>query len=734
MATPTLLPILLPLSLSLPLATTQEAPPDELAIIRAHYIAVEENLRACDVQELAPSVRAERARLLDELANYRIAGVFTTHEVEGRLRAPVFVDPAGNHCAVANLLRFTGEIELVERVRTTDNHAWVIDLADDVEFHAWLEGVGLTFEEAARIQYEGSFPGPGPDTVPPTGSLARPGGDQDGLGSTAPWGPAGDGKTPLSPGSLGGSWIPGGATPGGNGGVGSRGRTPGSPLGAAADWTVWWEYNKLEWLRPRPLDESSAGLGDDPITSSGARLGRARAKATEFFAADLAHASAAVRERAVLGHARVTGPTALPKVRAMLADPSLQVRLASVLSLGALGSEEGVHAALELTRHEGADTIGPGARPFAVAALALARAEGRGTGVERMLPLLVRGDVDAEYALVVHHVLAPSTHLEGAIRGLSGIFEAREPSASPLTARAIEALRHDHGPGVVTELFDELGDDVVAHRRAASLALGGLDGARERLMTASEAEREPLARAFALLSLGEQGGPDAREFLIRELKKGSKGTRGFAALALGRLAGEANDDDARLALREANRSDAKQERRGAYLLSLGFARDRSPEALDMLIAALDAPNGNTRGYAALALGLVGDARGRDALLDAFAAETDPAGLGRIAMGIALFGEERDARTLAAAISNASNPISQGEIALALGFHGTFAAALELLALLDRDNLSDVTRAATIDALGLLLSRHQNLHVARASSGTDFTQLPWWMFELLRYPI
>lgn len=125
--------------------------------IRVHLIEVEGELRARDVSDLSPRAQAARARQLDRLREYRIAGEFPLNaDVPGE-RAPVFRDHRGVLCAMGYLLHEDGQTELVDRIATERNLARIPELADEPELLAWLEVNGLTVEEATRIQpaYDG---------------------------------------------------------------------------------------------------------------------------------------------------------------------------------------------------------------------------------------------------------------------------------------------------------------------------------------------------------------------------------------------------------------------------------------------------------------------------------------------------------------------------------------------------------------------------------------------------
>jgi hypothetical protein len=124
----------------------------EVARLRAHFDSVDAELRARDVSALSPAQRAARARHVALLRAYRDRGVFPRNtDFPGR-RVAYFVDRDGVACAVGALLLADGRGDIVDRVRRVDNHVLVPALAGDTALRAWLDGVGLTLAEAARIQ------------------------------------------------------------------------------------------------------------------------------------------------------------------------------------------------------------------------------------------------------------------------------------------------------------------------------------------------------------------------------------------------------------------------------------------------------------------------------------------------------------------------------------------------------------------------------------------------------
>src|SRR5262245_6487923 len=126
-----------PLVLAAPLLPVRQGgdpvDPDQQRALE-HYAAVELELAARDVSSLSPEQRAERARMIRTLDEYRERGEFTRNTDFPGARVPYFVDHGGRLCAVANLLHATGEDELVARVAAANNHVWVSELAGDERF------------------------------------------------------------------------------------------------------------------------------------------------------------------------------------------------------------------------------------------------------------------------------------------------------------------------------------------------------------------------------------------------------------------------------------------------------------------------------------------------------------------------------------------------------------------------------------------------------------------------
>ncbi|MDQ3995770.1 MAG: hypothetical protein M3303_01995 [Gemmatimonadota bacterium] len=124
----------------------------EVARLRAHFDSVLAELSARDVSDLRPSQRVARAQLMRALEAYRDDGVFPHNHDFPAVRMPYFRDEHGTLCAMAHLVASTGRENIVADVVRERNNAYIPDLAEDRRLVAWLDSVGLTVAEAARIQ------------------------------------------------------------------------------------------------------------------------------------------------------------------------------------------------------------------------------------------------------------------------------------------------------------------------------------------------------------------------------------------------------------------------------------------------------------------------------------------------------------------------------------------------------------------------------------------------------
>jgi hypothetical protein len=159
--------LVLVVSLTLPLGLRDVSSGDpesqhrrlEVARLRAHFDSVDAELRLPTKLPLTPAQRTVRATLIGWLREYREAGSFPRNDRFPERAMPFFRDSRGVLCAMAYLIDRSGRRDLVDRVASTRNNAFIPELAGDLELRTWLDSVGLSVAEAARIQpFYGSPP------------------------------------------------------------------------------------------------------------------------------------------------------------------------------------------------------------------------------------------------------------------------------------------------------------------------------------------------------------------------------------------------------------------------------------------------------------------------------------------------------------------------------------------------------------------------------------------------
>ncbi|MGH7444769.1 MAG: hypothetical protein ACREKM_07835 [Longimicrobiales bacterium] len=138
----------------------------EVERLRAHFETVDAELRARDVSGLSVQQRAARTRLIAWLQDYSAAGEFPLNDGQSDVAVPIFRDADGTLCAMAYLIARDGRTDIVDRVANARNTAYIRELVDDPELVAWLDEVGLTAAEAARIQPQYGPVGPWPQPAP----------------------------------------------------------------------------------------------------------------------------------------------------------------------------------------------------------------------------------------------------------------------------------------------------------------------------------------------------------------------------------------------------------------------------------------------------------------------------------------------------------------------------------------------------------------------------------------
>jgi len=708
--------------------------------LRAHYARAEAELRAADTSHLSVEVRATRAAALDSLHEYWSSADFGRNDVMHEQRGVSFVDDGGRRCAVAYLLDAAGETELVQAVADTANHAYVLELSGNPDLIAWLDRVGLTMAEAARIQgpHQGSWgtqAPPGAPIMPTSAPVTTSSGaarraiaaGRSRTGGTSSAAAASDDRR-SSTGGRGSSR---------RGTAMQRSSTGAEPM---EDWWRWWETNKLRFMQPNRLVETTTrahgryGFGSDILPGAATS---ARGELIPLLEQHCEHPDAVVRQRAVAALGRLGGADAVPRLIGMLGDASLYVRESAILALGATGSMQAVPTLLHLASdgtlpEESGGGVVSTARPLALLALGIGRRHGLSQAVDGFVAAIVDGleEDDREElgtAAMLYHTLAYNEDLSAFAHE---VFADVDVGATA-RCRATETLRLSGDPADLPKLTHALAGNDLQVRRSAALSMGGFEHplVLPRLQTAFELEEEPMARGFILIAIGEQGGETARDFLVEVIDEGSSGARPWAALALGILARSGDDDVARKAILAGLDVESDHSARGAYMLACGIARDREAGgALAGLVAESKDPR--QRMFAALALAMSNAPEAHGVLRAQLETESSPLPRVALAQALGLIGVPDDAGVLVETLRDISVPDLQVLIAVALGFHGTEESMAGLMEIVRDDDTGATARGAALDALGLMLDASPGLQLVEASSSANFDVFPGWLIRAL----
>ncbi|MEZ5966850.1 MAG: HEAT repeat domain-containing protein [Planctomycetota bacterium] len=687
-----------------------QSSPTDLELWVQRYARVEAELRAADVGDLDPAQRAGRQQVIEWLRDYRLRADFGVDPDFPDARVPSFVDREGRRCAIAYMLDRSGRDALTREIAATQNHAWFVELAGDPRVRAWTDAHGLSLVEAARIQAPGRWrswrarsaatPEPparwaGPEDIVRRGRVAGP------RAASAP--------APVAAGRPG-------ATAGR--------RTPRGVPAIELDWQAWWRANRAAYVQ---RDRSGEAV-DTPV-----RLFTARRAARDAVVPELVrlteHQDASLRAAATLALGRLGDERHVPVLRRRLQDPQQEIRSWTLLALGALG---GPRATFELASVAGAAAhdpagLGPQARAFAVLGLALAR-DHYDDGFVRAVSAghEAQDDVSLRMGALLYAGMADPDVFAGEAERLQTDRDLL------LRGRALENLGSVPTDAAVATLTHALSGRNRSLRRSAALGLGrsAHDLALPALKTAYDLEREHLSRGVVLLAIGAHREPDARRFLVQELRRGPKSLRSWAALGLGLHLRQGTDEDAAAELRAALGRERNDSATPAYMLGMGLARDAL--AVPALAEALSTEReASMRIAAGDALALIGDDEARATLRAHVKADPCPTTRATLAELLVGIGTDADVEAVVKSLRVAETDAERALLTYALGARFTPRSFAVL-----RDRASDARtdprlRAAAVQALGRMLDESPAYRFAELTRGSNWQLLPEWLDWLVQ---
>jgi HEAT repeat protein len=503
----------------------------------------------------------------------------------------------------------------------------------------------------------------------------------------------------------------------------------GIELGPDLDWRDWWWLNGYEYLRPLERRAAITAAGDDAdVVLDAAAVARdvERAATLATIQRAIADREAGVRMAGSLSAGRLADPSMRSLLLSLLADENPSVRQSAIAAIGLLGIEENVPLLLRLG--EGV-TIRDRGRPSSderdMAFLSLGISARRGTS-GRFAPVL-RGFL-AQASPTELRLFGPSAAASLALAGdprglhdLAGI--ARNPEAdAALRARAVWAFRVAQDSTHREVVLECLADREVEVRRAAALALGKLgrgdsDRVVAALRSALESDGDVAVRAFELLSLGEIGGTQAKEELLRRVARGKQLLRPWAAIGVGILARGNADPEVGAALARALAEEKNRDTRAAIALAVGLSRTHAGrEGVRRL--ALEGENTRERVFAALAVALGEDEEGRSTLRQAMREIPNPVVRASNALALAAFRDVDDVPALLEVFESSESSDAFATAALALGWNGRRAALERLRGEIERGSSAE-RRAAAALSLGLGLAEEKVPSSLAATAGWNY---------------
>lgn len=694
-----------------------------------HYERVEQELLQADVSHLTDTQRQERQRAIAALRAYRERGEFGVNEQRPEERRFLFIDEGGRRCAVAHLLDVWGQGHVTQRVAEHANGALVVELAGDPELQRFLNDLGLSTWEAARIQ------GPSQRSEPPPPSW-------DGPGDTVPRPPRDIPPAPATP-STPSLSAPPAVTPTPRGTAVSAGAAQGTPrgmaitIGAPETWEVWWNWNRLGFLdRTTSFGKAASpitpGIEGDGDTKGLADMLRQRAEARIL--PWLHHDEPRLRVAALFALGEFGSSQAIPAMLDALTDAHRRVREEALLALGHMALPRSVHALLTIANH---GTLRQGdrelrftedERALAIAALAIAERRGFEAPIGASLEHLLRREAETHETTIaaadlVHTGLSPDLVALARARQLA----ARDTRQLATRVQAVRSLAVSRDGESLATLVRTLADPHLDVRIASALALAGQrhDLALPSLMTAYEVEREQRTRGMLLLAIGEHGTEAGRSFLVNELEKGPRSLRPFAALGLGLLARADASMNVTESLLRANEREKNRGAKSAYVIALGLARAES-ETLALAERAFENGSATERAYAGQALAFLGSTAAHERLTSQIA--KDPCTTTRLSLAESLgYVPGADLDAITARIDDDAHDEWRHALARSLGWNGTSRGTARVLEALERESLDPKTRATYVEATGWMLSRHPETRPAiELTRHTHPDVFPAWM--------
>lgn len=558
-----------------------------------------------------------------------------------------------------------------------------------------------------------------------------------------PGDPPGDSGTPGS-GSSSGSGLINGLRVGGlrsaprdgssgasraRGGTGARNGAAG--YGIDDSWLMWWETNKFDFIELHRIQDAPLS-GQGRITESDDQRARRLAQIRNVLdnsvlpiLRELTKApDPAVRAAATVSLCKLQDTQGADLAREMLTDGSFDVRLSAMLALGVTNVGRASYQLVSIAADSsfGRKLLKTSGLSDVYRGTALLTATIRGESAAGMvLEELLEDPQD-----VSSQLLATACEAAGLSRDTQHIAAltdiARDESYPEfIRSAALNALGRIGDPAVVPTLLAAL-DHGLEPRRAAAVALGytahgSLSWVIDRLVTALQEDNDAATRHFSAITLGRLGGEQARAALTEAFVKPSSDMRPWLALGLALCErADPQGEVADLLIEKAER-ESNADSLAAYMVALGLAGGE--QAFETLIEYLDDSQVQTASYAAVALGLTGNANAHPVLRRALQDNSSPIFQQRAAFALGLLGNSAAVPSLVALIQKSGNAPVASFAALAIGMLGDENAVGPLLQVIEREGPRGIATTYAVVAVGQLFDLDHRPALSRLAAGDNY---------------
>jgi HEAT repeat protein len=315
---------------------------------------------------------------------------------------------------------------------------------------------------------------------------------------------------------------------------------------------------------------------------------------------------------------------------------------------------------------------------------------------------------------------------------------SRVPDSLGLKQRVAQRLMAAIAPHS-TEAREVRASSVLALGRIGESSASAFDRSiRAALMKAFNEAREPDVRNFALVALAHiaarpgsgpseplEGLREVQSLLMKELAKGATTDRPWIVLALGVL--DRGSIDLGLtpspeigAVVRAALKDARSPRDvGACAIAVGI-RDDAESRAELVTKLGEVSDDETRGFVALALGLMGAREAIGRIQEIVAdAKYRPSLLKDASVSLGLLGDKSAVPELITMLVDAKSLATQASIASALGFIGDARSIEPLIAMLGDKKVTPRARAFAAVSLGLVADKEPFPWNSKLSVGINY---------------